>query len=187
VAAFSFQGAKLMVTGEGGMLVTDNDKIYERAAFLGNQGRHETIPFKILELGYKYKMSNIQAALGLAQLERIDELVSKKRDIYSWYKKHLDGVKGVTLSAEMPWAKSIHWMTSMILEDSVKIERSEFTAKLKEKDIDTRPLFPPISSFDMFKKADNPNADFIGKRGINLPSALNLTKDNMFVKTFWQF
>lgn len=178
-AAFSFQGAKLMVTGEGGMLVTSNEEIYERAAFIANQGRDAHIPFQINEIGLKYKMSNIQAALGLAQLERVDELIQKKRDIYSWYKAKLGGKKGIRLSVEKEWAKSIHWMTSVVLEESVGIEREVLTQKLLEKDIDTRNLFPPISSFPMYQKADNPVAEYLGKRGINLPCALNLTREQV--------
>lgn len=179
VAAFSFQGAKLMVTGEGGMLVTDNDEIYERASILANQGRDPHIPFWINEVGLKYKISNIQAALGLAQLERIDELIKKKRDIYSWYKSRLTGVNGIQLSTEKEWAKSIHWMTSIVLDNSMHIERDKLRAKLLEKGIDTRPTFPPMSKFPMFKKANNPISEFVGRRGINLPCALNLSKEEI--------
>lgn len=179
VAAFSFQGAKLMVTGEGGMLVTNNDKIYERASFLANQGRDPVIPFWIKEIGLKYKMSNIQAALGLAQLERVDELIQKKREIYAWYAAYLKDLKGIQMSTEKDWAKSIHWMTSIVLEDTLPVERDLLRARLLDKGIDTRPLFPPMSSFPMFKKANNPVADYIGRRGINLPCALRLTKEDV--------
>lgn len=174
--AFSFHGTKLLVTGEGGMMVTNDDKIYERASFLANQGRDSKIPFFMNEIGYKYKMSNIQAALGLAQLERIDELIKKKKKIYEWYKSRLSTVKGIGLNIEKDWAKSTYWMSSIVLEDALPIDREEFRVKLKKKNIDTRPIFVPISSFPMFKKAKNPVAEFIGGRGINLPSPLNLTK-----------
>ena len=179
IAAFSFQGAKLMVTGEGGMLVTNNDEIYEKASSIANQGRDPNKQFWIKEIGLKYKMSNIQAALGLAQLERIDELIRKKRNIYEWYKYHLDGISGIQLSKESEWAKSIHWMTSIVLSNTVPIERDAFRAKLLDKNIDTRPIFPPMSGFPMFKKVNNPVAEFIGRRGINLPTALKLEKDDI--------
>lgn len=175
--AFSFHGTKLLVTGEGGMMVTNDDKIYERASFLANQGRDSNIPFFMNEIGYKYKMSNIQAALGLAQLERIDELIKKKKQIYEWYKSHLLVVKGIRLNVEKDWAKSTYWMSSIVLEDTLPIDREEFRAKLKKKNIDTRPIFLPISSFPMFKKTNNPVAEFVGRRGVNLPSPLNLTKE----------
>lgn len=124
-------------------------------------------------------MSNIQAALGLAQLERIDELKQKKRQIYKWYKAHLEGYKGIRLSVEKEWAKSIHWMTSIVLEDTIPIKREELTAQLLEKKIDTRPIFPPMSTFSMFKKASNLIAEFVGKRGISLHSAFRLTKEEV--------
>jgi perosamine synthetase len=179
VAAFSFQGAKLMVTGEGGMLVTSDDSIYAKASLIANQGRDPRIQFFIKEIGLKYKMSNIQAALGLAQLERIDDLIQKKRDIYNWYKAKLAGKEGIRLSTEKEYSKSIHWMTSVVLEDSLKIERNEVAKKLLERDIDTRNIFPPISSFPIYRKANNPVAEFIGRRGLNLPCALNLTKEQV--------
>lgn len=177
--AFSFQGAKLLVTGEGGMLVTDSDKLYERASFLANQGRDSHIQFWINEIGLKYKMSNIQAALGLAQLERIDELLLKKRNIYSWYKNRLDTIEALRMSTEMEWARSTHWMTSAILTDKAPIGRSELMRMLSERGIDTRPLFPPISSFPMFKKENNPVAEYVGSRGINLPCACNLREEDI--------
>lgn len=181
-AAFSFQGAKLMVTGEGGMLVTDDDDIYDIAASIANQGRDPHIDFWIREIGLKYKMSNLQAALGLAQLERIDDLIEKKKKIYSWYKNCLSEIEGLQLSIEKEWAKSIHWMTSLVINDSINIEREYLRKKLLEARIDTRPLFPPISQFPMFNNYNNPNSEFLYRRGINLPSALNLTeKDVNFV------
>lgn len=179
MAAFSFQGAKLMVTGEGGMLVTDDDRLYERAAFLADQGRSRTIPFQVEEIGLKYKMSNIQAALGLAQLERIDELIAKRRQIYGWYRAKLDGVEGIRLSTEKEGARSIHWMTSLVLDGSVPVGREEFRARLLDMCIDTRPIFPPISSFPMFRRAPNPVAEYVGRRGLNLPCAHNLTKEEI--------
>jgi perosamine synthetase len=179
IAGFSFQGAKLMVTGEGGMLVTNDDKIFERAASLANQGRDPKIPFKINEIGLKYKMSNLQAALGLAQLERIDELIDKKRQIFNWYFSRLSEVPEIQLSLEKKWTHSIHWMTSIILSNSLSIKREDLRSELLEKRIDTRPIFPPMSSFPMFKKMNHPVAEFVGKRGINLPCASNLTEEQV--------
>ena len=172
-AGFSFQGAKLLVTGEGGMLVTNNDDLYERAATLADHGRDKKITFRINEIGFKYKMSNLQAALGLAQLERIDELIAKKRQIYYWYYDRLCGAPGIQISTEKECAKSIHWMTSIILSTA---NREEVCSKLMAKGIDTRPFFPPMSSFPMFRNAHNPVAEYIGTRGINLPCPMNLTE-----------
>lgn len=175
LAAFSFQGAKLMVTGEGGMLVTNDEKIYEKISLLANQGRDPEKDFWIVETGFKYKISNIQAALGLAQLERINELIDMKTNIHKWYNKGLQH-PDIQISIEKEWAKSIHWMNSIILDKSLNIDREKFRTTLLEKCIDTRPIFPPISKFPMFKTYSNPNSEYLYKRGINLPSALNVTK-----------
>jgi perosamine synthetase len=178
IAAFSFQGAKIMTTGEGGMIVTDDEAVFERVKFLGDHGRDKHIPFLISEVGYKYKMSNLQAALGLAQLERIDELVGKKREIHGWYRERLASVPGLTLNAERPWARSIYWMTSVVLDETVAISRDQVIAGLKERHVDSRPFFPPMSSFPMFRSRakENPVAYRVSRQGINLPSGHNLTE-----------
>src|SRR5258708_1975269 len=150
VAAFSFQGAKIMTTGEGGMLVTNDEALYQRIAFLADHGRDPRVPFKISAIGRKYKMSNIQAALGLAQLERIEELVEKKRQIYTWYKQRLGTMPGLSWNVERVWARNIYWMTSVVLDDDWNVSRDEVIARLKQRGIDSRPFFPPISSFPMF-------------------------------------
>ena len=103
MACFSFQGAKIMTTGEGGMLCCNDEELFERIHFLWDHGRDKHIPFQISEVGYKYKMSNLQAAVGLGQLERIEELVGKKRLIYGWYRERLAGMPELTLNAEAPY------------------------------------------------------------------------------------
>ncbi len=100
IGAFSFQGAKIMVTGEGGMLVTDDTQLFEQIRLLWDHGRDPHKTFWNNQLGYKYKMSNIQAALGLAQLERIEELVARKRQIFSWYQENLRDCENLQLNAE---------------------------------------------------------------------------------------
>jgi perosamine synthetase len=178
VATFSFQGAKIMTTGEGGMLVTNDEAIYERVRWLGDHGRDKDRPFHISAVGYKYKMSNVQAALGLAQLERIEELIAKKRTIYGWYKQRLGHLPGLRWNVERPWARNICWMTSTVLDKGLGIRRAEVIAGLKQRDVDSRPFFPPLSSFPMFTRstAPNPVAHDIAQQGINLPSGHNLTE-----------
>jgi perosamine synthetase len=181
VACFSFQGAKIMTTGEGGMLVTSDEAVFERARFMGDHGRDRHIPFLIAEVGYKYKMSNLQAALGLAQLERIEEMVAKKRLIHRWYRSRLSDVDGIQLNGERPWARNIYWMTSIVLSEHAGITRDEVMCGLKQRSIDSRPFFPAMSSFPMFQSraAENPNAYRIARQGINLPSGHNLTEDDI--------
>jgi len=179
VSAFSFQGAKMMVTGEGGILLTNDDAVFANVKQFSEHGRSKDPDntFWIETIGYKYKMSNIQAALGLAQFERIDELIEKKRLIFSWYEEFLNGLEGVSLNREADWAKSIYWMTSIMLNQDFSISRNQLMTKLKEDGIDSRPVFPTISKYPMWKSdCHNPNAIAISENSINLPSGHNLTK-----------
>jgi len=179
MAAFSFQGAKVLSTGEGGMLVTDNTKLFERAKHFAEHGRSGN-GFDISDIGFKYKMSNLQAAWGLAQLERIDDLVSKKRLIFKWYYDELEGVSGLQLNKNsFHIEEPLFWMTSIVLNQDFGISRDELIERLREKGIDTRPFFPVISSFRMFKNYDNPVAKHISANGINLPSAHDLTHEEV--------
>ena len=139
-AAFSFQGAKLLVAGEGGMLVTDSDEVYERARYLWTMG-HEG-EFWIGETGVKYKMSNVQAAVGLGQLERVEQLVEAKRRIFGWYEEELGDTAGLTLNREAHWARSIYWMSSVIVEPEAGLDRDGLRAALRATGIDTRPHRP---------------------------------------------
>ena len=181
-AAFSFQGAKMMVTGEGGIIITNNDEIFAKIKQFSEHGRCKdpNNTFWIEEIGYKYKMSNIQAALGLAQFERIDELINRKRLIFSWYEKRLSGIDGIYLNKEAEWAKSIYWMTSISLEKDFGITRNELMQSLKKDGIDTRPVFPTISKYPMwYSDCHNPNAIAISENSINLPSGHNLEEEQL--------
>lgn len=179
MAAFSFQGAKLMTCGEGGMLVTGNEELFKKAKHLGEHGK-VSAGFEVTDIGYKYKMSNIQAALGLAQLERIGELINKKITVYDWYKKRLKGIDGLSFNKESDRDyKSIYWMTSIVLDKDFGISSDELMLKLKAENIDTRPFFPQLSSFKIFEKRDNPVSRHLAKNGINLPSGFNRTEEEI--------
>jgi perosamine synthetase len=175
-AGFSFQGAKLLVSGEGGMLVTSDPEVYERARYLWNFG-HEG-DFWIGETGWKYKLSNLQAAVGLGQLERVDELVEAKRRIFDWYAEELDGVAGVTLAREASWARSIYWMTSIRVDPEFGLSRDGMRAALTAAGVDSRPVFPAISRYPMWSVRQEPGrvAHAIGSDGINLPSGVCLRR-----------
>lgn len=177
MGCFSFQGAKLLVTGEGGMLVTNSEALYRRAYALWDQGRTPGT-FWINELGWKYKMSNLQAALGLAQLERVDGFIEAKREIFSWYAEGLSGVPHLRLNAEAPWARSIYWMTSVVLDDCCPLGRDQLREKLRQQKIDTRPVFPAISRYGFWprRQAPQPVADRLGRQGVNLPSGIRLRR-----------
>jgi perosamine synthetase len=183
---FSFHGSKTMTTGEGGMLVTDRKDLYDRCLTLRDHGRAPGEKmFWNAEVGYKYKMSSMQAALGLAQLERIDELVEKKRQIFSWYKQNLQSIEGISLNCEPPGIKNSYWMVTAILDPKFKMSKEEVIRKFKTMNIDLRPFFYPLSSEPAY--AALPEAHKAQKRnvvsyqispyGVNLPCGMNLTEE----------
>jgi len=180
---FSFHGSKTMTTGEGGMLVTDRTDLYERVLVLRDHGRVPGDPqFFNREVAFKYKMSSMQAALGLAQLERIDELVARKRQIFEWYRAELADVPEITLNAEAPGTVNTYWMVTAIMSPRRGISKQRWGELLAERQIETRPFFHPLSSLPAYR--DSAQAQAAAARnvvsyelspwGINLPSALIL-------------
>lgn len=174
---FSFQGAKLLVTGEGGMLVTDNEELFKRAKKDQDHGRKPGT-FWIDELGHKYKMNNITAALGLAQIERSENQIFRKRRINRWYTENLSDIASISFQSETPGTRSICWMTSFTLNDGSLISRDELINALKKDGIDSRPVFPAISQYPIWKyeATIQTNAKRIGATGINLPSGVLLSQ-----------
>ena len=181
MAAFSFQGAKALVSGEGGILVSNDKELMEKAWFYNDHGRDPNKALCNIAIGYKYKMSNIQAAIALAQIEKAEEIVAKKRQIFSWYYDRLKDIKEIALNVETPETRNIFWMPSLVLGDEVKYERDEFIKLLRERKVDSRPMFYPISSFPMFESVPerNPVAYTIPTRAINLPSGHIRTEEEI--------
>ncbi|WP_449245242.1 DegT/DnrJ/EryC1/StrS family aminotransferase [Desulfobacca acetoxidans] len=185
---FSFHGSKTLTTGEGGMLVTNREDIYRRALFLRDHGR---LPgdkmFYNTEVAYKYKMSSMQAALGLAQLERIDELVNRKREIFKWYGEELSEVDVISLNHEEPGTKNTYWMVSAIVDEGLGIKKEDLMELMSGRKIDCRPFFHPLSSLPAYK--DFPGSSIARERnkisyqispyGINLPSGMNMTVEKV--------
>lgn len=176
---FSFQGAKMVVTGEGGMIVSNDKSLIDKVRRIGDHGRapKENNPFWIDSVGFKYKMSNIQAAFGLAQIERLDELITKKRTIFGWYYDRLKDIEGLQLNKEADWAKSIYWMPSICLNGDFPITRNQLIKALKIDLIDTRPVFPKLSMMKMWKEQHNPITEHISKNALNLPGGHNLDEE----------
>ena len=185
---FSFHGSKTLTTGEGGMLVTDDDDLRTRVLFLRDHGRPPGDRlFHNTEVAYKYKMSSMQAALGSAQLERVEELVSRKREIFAWYAEELAGLPGVTLNYQAPGTKNTYWMVTAVLAESLGLRKERLMELLAVEGIDCRPFFHPLSSLPAY--AGLPQAELARSRnrasyaispyGINLPSALNLTREQI--------
>jgi len=181
IGVFSFYGNKIITTGEGGMLTTNDERLYERAKFLKDHAMSKEKRYYHPEIGYNYRMTNLQAALGVAQLERIEELISKKLKVFEHYKNLLQDVEGIRLNPRSPWAKSVYWMVSIVLEEDFGISRDGLMAKLKDKGIDTRPFFYPLSSMPMYGGAAvNPVARVLSQNGLNLPSGPNLTEEEIY-------
>jgi perosamine synthetase len=185
---FSFHGSKTMTTGEGGMLVTDDTVIYERALFLRDHGRPPgNTKFQNTEVAYKYKMSSLQAALGLAQLERADELIEKKREIFSWYQSRIGDLDQVELNGDIPNGKNSYWMVTVLVDESCQLDKYTVIQRMREAGVICRPFFNPLSSLDAYKnepsssgaRKRNPVSYSISERGINLPSGFNLTEEDV--------
>lgn len=183
VGCISFQGAKLAASGEGGMLLTNNKAMLDRAILMSNMGRTNRLAnFWCDSLGFEYQMANVVAALALAQVERIEELVAMKRRIFSWYWERLKDMPEFTLLKEKEGMRSNYAYPAVYL-NTKNISRNALVAKLKTYNIHAREAFPRMSRFPMYKaRFPNPVAALVEKNGFNLPSALNLTeKDVDFV------
>ena len=185
---FSFHGSKTLTTGEGGMLVTDRDDVYNRSLFLRDHGRKPgERMFWNTEIAYKYKMSSMQAALGLAQLERIGELLRAKRQIFSWYQSRLGRVKGITLNYEAPHTRNTYWMVTAVVDKEFGLTKERIIDLMREKAIDCRPFFYPLSSIPAYENSEqariartrNHYAYRTSLYGLNLPCALNMSKDKV--------
>lgn len=183
---FSFHGSKTLTTGEGGMLVTDREDVYRRVLFLRDHGRPPGDKmFYNTEVAYKYKMSSMQAALGLGQLERIDELVDRKRQIFAWYREELGNVEGITLNYEPANTKNTYWMVTAIFDEKFGLEKGRLMELMNEQNIDCRPFFHPLSSLPAYEglesakvAAKNNSVGYgISPRAINLPCGMNLTEE----------
>jgi perosamine synthetase len=185
---FSFHGSKTVTTGEGGMLVTDREDLYNRIQVLRDHGRQPgDRMFWNFEVAYKYKMSSLQAALGLAQLERIHELLERKRHQYEWYKNALADVEGISLNKQPKDTFNVFWMVTLVLDPKLGINKKQLIERLSQHGIDSRPFFHPLSSIPAYEDSEqahwarsrNKVAYSISPYAVNLPSALSLTQEDI--------
>jgi perosamine synthetase len=171
-ATFSFYGNKIITTGEGGMITTGNEELSKRIRILRGQGMDPDRRYWFPVVGYNYRMTNIAAAIGLAQLEQIDEFVKQRFEIADCYRRLLSAsADRIELPCERPWARHAFWSYVIVLRDSVKLDRDEFMKRLDADGIDTRPVFYPMHVLPPYREADAryPVADRIAGRGICLP------------------
>jgi len=175
---FSFHGTKTMTTGEGGMFVTDDSELYERVLTLSNHGRSrsQTKQFWPDVTGFKYKMSNVQAAIGCGQLERVESLVDRKREILEYYRDGLSDLEGIHMNPEPFGTVNGAWMPTVVFDESTGVTRDKLQAAFAARHVDARVFFHPLSSLPMFKdERANTVAWDIPSRAINWPSFHDMT------------
>jgi perosamine synthetase len=183
ISTFSFYANKIITTGEGGMLLTDDAAIADRARSLRDQAYGKENRFMHESIGFNYRMTNLQAAIGCAQMKHIGESIEARRKNAKLYNSLLQNVGGITLPPEAKWAKNAYWMYTIMLEKSFGTDRDTVMKLLERNGIGTRPVFYPIHNQPAyggyFRGEKYPVAEELSKKGINLPSANALTKNEI--------
>jgi perosamine synthetase len=181
-AAFSFFGNKIITTGEGGMVTTSDAELARRLRLLRGQGMEPGRRYWFPIVGNNFRMTNIQAALGLAQTENIDFHLSKRRKVAAWYNQHLAGLREeIELPVEESWAHHSFWIYTILLKQGQESDRDGCMAALAEDGIETRPVFYPMHLMPPYREADGsyPVAESLARRGINLPTHGLLTEEDI--------
>ena len=185
ISTFSFFANKLITTGEGGMVLTSDPAINERALSLRNLCFNTERRFRHYELGYNYRLTNMQAAVGVSQVKRIANIVKSKVEIGQYYQNKLSQISGVQLQKQEAWAKSVFWVNCVVLDENLNCTVENFCNKLKTLGIDTRPFFlgmheqPVFLDKGLFVGEVYPVAERIAKQGFYLPSGLSLNKQQV--------
>jgi len=175
ISCFSFYGNKIMTTGEGGMCLTNNEELAEKMRILRDHGMNPKRRYWHDIIGFNYRMTNLQAAIGLAQVEKLDTFIKKKREIAKTYNSLLRETKEITLPPEEKWAKNVYWMYSILVKN-----RDQLIEKLSREGIDSRPFFYPIHVQPPHRIREKiPVAEELSKKGINLPSFVTLKKEEI--------
>ena len=185
ISAFSFYANKLITSGEGGMILTNSPDQAEKARGLRNLCFQRQRRFYHTELGHNFRLTNLQAAIALAQVERMPEIISRKRWIGRAYTERLHEIRGLQLPIEKPWAKQVYWMYGVILDDSLGLSASVFGAQLKELGVETRPFFlgmhkqPALIERGLFHEEEYPVSERLAHQGLYLPSGLAITESQI--------
>ena len=175
LGAFSFYGNKIITTGEGGMLVTNEPALAERARFLRDHAMDPQRRYYHPEVGYNYRMTNIQAAIGCAQLEQAEAILARRKEIATTYEAGLAGIPGLVGPPSLPWAENVYWMYSVLIEPAFGRDRDGVREGLRARDIDSRPFFVPVHEMPPYRTAEPfPVASRLARTGINLPSGTGL-------------
>ena len=183
IAAFSFYGNKIITTGEGGMVVTNDDTLASKARQLKGQGMDPNRRYWFPIIGYNYRMTNIAAAIGLAQLEKAAWHLQRRLEVAKWYREQLRDTPEVVCQSEKEWARHVYWMFTIVLDDDIPLGRNEAMACLQERGIETRPVFYPIHTLPPYRNSLHtdsfPIAERIARQGINLPTWAGLTREDV--------
>ena len=180
LAAFSFYGNKIVTTGEGGMVVTDDDALAERVRSLADMAHDPRARFRHPELGYSYRMSSLQAACGVGQLAHVEAFLERKRRMAARYAEELGEVAGLLLPVTRPWAGNVHWMYAVRLAEGFALSRDELCARLARRGVATRAFFRSSASQPLVRRRVGTQGPFpvserLAERGFYLPSGLALT------------
>jgi perosamine synthetase len=186
LSTFSFYPNKLITTGEGGMIVTDDAALAERCRSLRNLCFVPERRFVHEELGFNYRMTNLQAALGVAQLEKLDATMQRKRRIGARYRELLDGIRGIELPLDRTdYAESLYWVYGVVLDESIPFDAAEAMKRLQQRGVGTRPFFwpmheqPVFQRMGLFEGESHPVAERLARRGFYLPSGAALRDEQM--------
>ncbi len=181
LACFSFNGNKIITTGGGGMIVTKNEDYARKAKYLTTQAKDNPLEFIHGQIGFNYRLTNIQAALGCAQLELLDEFVAAKRRIASFYKEELENIDGVNLMWEAPWAFSTFWMSTILVDEKkYGMDSRNLMNSLTKNGVQSRPLWQPMHLSPVFSDIDHrecPVAEHLSQRAVCLPSSVGLSDE----------
>jgi perosamine synthetase len=181
-ATFSFFGNKIVTTGEGGMVTTKNASLAERMRLLRGQGMDPKQRYWFPIIGHNFRMTNIEAAIGLAQMEKVEWHLTKRRQIADWYRKHLSRLRDwIALPIEEAWAHHSFWIYTVLIDPATPIGRDEFMRELAERGIETRPVFYPMHTMPPYRERDGtyPTAEDLARRGVNLPTHGLLTEEDI--------
>jgi perosamine synthetase len=185
IACFSFYANKIITTGEGGMVLTDDAELAARVRGYINLAFRADRRFYHTELGYNHRLTNVQAAIGLAQAEDADARVQRKREIGSLYTQLLADVGGLQLPTEKPWAQNVYWMYGIVIDEALRLSATDLAQLLSERGVDTRPFFlgmheqPVLRERGLFAGERYPVAERLARQGLYLPSGLSLTDDQI--------
>jgi perosamine synthetase len=177
-AIFSFYANKVITTGEGGIVLTGADDLAKRIRHLRDHAMDPARRYWHTEIGFNYRMTNLQAAVGLGQLERIDQFVERKREIRRWYEAGLQGIEGLIPIIEQPWAGATCWLYTVLLDRHRGWNRERLMEQLRQAGIETRPCFVPLHELPMYQEPEGryPVSERIGATGLSLPSGVSLTR-----------